>query len=240
MEIPTPLPNQNISSDIKEFEDFFDRQAGTCLKSKNDKNDNGSIHFCQQLFFTQEEQIKSQRDFIFFLRKELESKQRVIDNLLKTLTVSLHTQSSMRDKCYFSSQRQNFNFSQNKLEKLVSTINDNKETFNAQEELAGNDKETINPDEKTIKENIQTNVNINNCNEEGITNFDNNNTVLQVNVNKNKVTSKDTQQHQDKDNDQEKILSSQKGQNVSPNGKEISTKSPRKIKTHHLNVKGYT
>ena len=98
----------------------------------------------------------------------------------------------------------------------------------------------INTDEKTIKEDVQTNVNKNNCNEDAITNFDNNNTVLQVNVNKNKVTSKDTQQHQDKDNDQEKILSSQKGQNVSPNGKEISTKSPRKIKTHHLNVKGYT
>ena len=38
-----------------------------------------------------------------------ESKQRVIDNLLKTLTVCLHTQSSMRDGRYCSSQSQNFN-----------------------------------------------------------------------------------------------------------------------------------
>ena len=65
----TPLPNQNISGDIKEFEDFFDKQASTCLKSKNNKKDNVSIHVCQQLFFSHEEQIKSQREFIFFLQK---------------------------------------------------------------------------------------------------------------------------------------------------------------------------
>ena len=65
----TPLPNQNISGDIKELEDFFDRQAGKCLKSKNDKKDNISIHVCQQLFFSQEEQVKFQREFIFFFSK---------------------------------------------------------------------------------------------------------------------------------------------------------------------------
>ena len=59
LEMLTPLPNQNISDNIKELGDFFDRQAGTCLKSKNDKKDNASIHVCQQLFFSQEEQIKS-------------------------------------------------------------------------------------------------------------------------------------------------------------------------------------
>ena len=113
--------------------------------------DNVSIHVCQQLFYSQEEQIKSQREFIFFLRKELESKQRVIDNLLKTLTVCLHTQSSMRDERYFSSQSQKFNFTQNKLEKSVTKINDNRETFNAQKELASNHKQTINIDKKQLK-----------------------------------------------------------------------------------------
>ena len=67
LEMLTPFPNQNISGDIKELEDFFDRQAGTCLKYKNNKKDNVSIHVCQQLFFSQEEQIKFQREFIFFL-----------------------------------------------------------------------------------------------------------------------------------------------------------------------------
>ena len=67
LEMLTPLPNQNISGDIKELEDFFDRQASTCLKSKNNKKDNVSIHVCHQLFFRQEEQIKSEREFIFFL-----------------------------------------------------------------------------------------------------------------------------------------------------------------------------
>ena len=46
---------------------------------------------------------------------------------------------------------------------------------------------------------------------------DNNNTVLQVNVNNNESTSKDTPEYQNKDNDQEKISSSQKSQNASTN-----------------------
>ena len=50
LEMHTPLPNQNISGDIKELEDFFDRQASTCLKSKNNKKDNVSIRLCQQFF----------------------------------------------------------------------------------------------------------------------------------------------------------------------------------------------
>ena len=82
------------------------------------------------------QKIDWERDFIFFLRKELENKERIIENHLKTLTVCLHMQSSMRDERYFSSQSQKFNFTQNKLEKPVITISDNKETFNAQKELA--------------------------------------------------------------------------------------------------------
>ena len=57
----------------------------------------------------------------------------------------------MRDECYFSSQSQKFNFTENKLEKSVITINDSKETFNARKELASNDKETINIDEEQLK-----------------------------------------------------------------------------------------
>ena len=89
----------------------------------------------------------------------------------------------MRDERYFSSQSQKFNFTQNKLEKSVITINDNKETFTAHKVLTRNDKEMINIDEETIKDDIQTNVYKINCNEKTNTNFDNNNTVLQVNVN---------------------------------------------------------
>ena len=122
LEMLTPLSNQNISGNIKELKDFFNRQASTCLKSKNNKKDNDSIHVCQQLSFSQEEQIKSPKEFIFFLRKELENKQRVIENLLKTLIDCLHTQSSMRDERYFFSQSQKFNFTQNKLEKSLMTI----------------------------------------------------------------------------------------------------------------------
>ena len=115
---------------------------------------------------------------------------------------------------------------------LLETINDNKETFNTHKELASNDKETINIDEKTINYGIQTNANKNNCNEETVTNIDNNNTVLQENVDHNEIISKDTLEHQNRDNDQEKISSSQKIQNALPNEKETSTKKTRKIKTH--------
>ena len=107
----------------------------------------------------------------------------------------------MRDEHYLSSQSQKFNFTQNKFRKSILTINDNKGTFNAQKKLASNDKEAINIDEKIIKDDIQTNVNKNNCNEETVTNFDNNKTVFQVNVsNNNKITLKDTQGLQNKDN----------------------------------------
>ena len=74
------------------------------------------------------------------------------------MAVCLHTQPSMRDERYFPYKSQKFNFTQNKLEKSLITINDNKEIFNAHKELASNNKETINIDEETIKDDIQTNV----------------------------------------------------------------------------------
>ena len=66
--MPTPLPSKNISGDIEELEDFFDRQASTCLKPKNNNGNNVTIHVCQQLFFSQEEQTKSQREPISLKR----------------------------------------------------------------------------------------------------------------------------------------------------------------------------
>ena len=60
----------------------------------------------------------------------------------------------MHDKHYFSSQSQIFNSSQNNLVKSVITISNNKEAFNTHKERAGNDRETINIDEKTIIDDI--------------------------------------------------------------------------------------
>ena len=124
-------------------------------------------------------------------------------------------------------ESQKFNFTQNKLEKSVIAINDNKEIFNAHKKLASNNIDTIN--EKTIKDDIQTNVYKTNCNEETDTNFDNNNTVLQVNVNNNERTSNDKPEHQNKDNDQEKICTTV-SQNAPPNEKETSKKITKKNK----------
>ena len=69
-------------------------------------------------FLSLEEQTKSQGELKFFLQKELESKQRITDNFLKTLTICLHTQPSMREERYFSSQSQKFNFTQKQIRKI--------------------------------------------------------------------------------------------------------------------------
>ena len=120
----------------------------------------------------------------------------------------------MRDERYFSSQSQKFNSTENKLEKSVITINYSKETFNARKELASNDKETINIDEEQLKMIFkQTFIKLI-VTKKQIPIFDNNNTILQVNVNNN-------------DNDQEKICTTV-SQNAPPNEKETSKKITEK------------
>ena len=70
LEMLTPLPNKNISDDVKKLEDFFDRKANACLKPKNNYKNNVSIRAYKRLLFSQEVQIKFQREFIFFLQKD--------------------------------------------------------------------------------------------------------------------------------------------------------------------------
>ena len=78
LEIFTPLPNKNISGDENELDDFTHRHVSKYLISKSNNKNNVNIHVCQQLHFSQEEQIESQREYICFSRKELESKERVL------------------------------------------------------------------------------------------------------------------------------------------------------------------
>ena len=63
---------------------------------------------------------------------------------------------------------------------------------------------------KIINVDFQTNAIKNNYHEEAVSNIGNNNNVSQANVDTNKVTSKDTPEHQDKDNDQENIIKTKK------------------------------
>ena len=92
---------------------------------------------------------------------------------------------------------------------------------------------------KTIKDDIQTNVNKNNCNEETVTNFDNNN-VLQVNVNSNKITSRDTREHQIRITIKKKYHRAKNVQMHRRMKKKHLKRTPRKIKTHRHIVKGHT
>ena len=127
----------------------------------------------------------------------------------------------MHDERCFYSQGQKFNSARKNSANSVIKINENKD---------------IHIDVKTIiNDNIQTNVDKNNCQEESVTNIDNNNTILQVNVDNNETTPKHTLEHQnnDKDNDQEKIKnnnqekksSSQNLQNAPSNEKETLKKT---------------
>ena len=56
----------------------------------------------------QKEYIKFQNITIDHLSGELESKQKVIDNLLDTLKHCLHSQSTMHDEHYFSLEGKNY------------------------------------------------------------------------------------------------------------------------------------
>ena len=78
--------------------------------------------------------------------------------------------------------------------------------MNAYKELTSNDKETFIINVKTINVDFQPNTIKNNYHEEAVTNIGNNNNVSQANVDTNEVTSKDTLEHQNKDNDQENII----------------------------------
>ena len=125
----------------------------------------------------------------------------------------------MRDERYFSFQSQKFNFTRNKLGKTVITINDNKETFNTHKELASNDKETININEKTIKDDIRTKITKLVVTKKQIPILKIIIPFYGINVDNNESTSKYTLEHQNKDNDQEKVCTTV-SQNAAPNKKE--------------------
>ena len=79
-------------------------------------------------------------------------------------------------------------------------VSNNKKTFNKHKELASNDKEIINIGEKTVIDSIQTIFNKSNFDKETVTNIYNNNIVLEVNVDNNEINSKDTWDHENKNN----------------------------------------
>ena len=76
-----------------------------------------------------------------------------------------------------------------------------------------------------------------NCNEETVTNIDNNNTVLQVNFDNHEITSKGTSEQQNKDKDQENISLDQQSQNAQPIEKETCKKITNKNISSSANCK---
>ena len=89
------------------------------------KKDTRQYYICRQLNLQQNEQIKFQNITIDHLREDLESKEKVIENLLDPLKHCLHAQSTKYDERYFSLQDTNYKFDQ----KISIPINLHKEVI---------------------------------------------------------------------------------------------------------------
>ena len=140
-------------------------------------------------------------------------------------------------KSEIKQEKSEINFNQNKSQKSVITIKDNKKTFNIHKQLASNHKEWININEKTIKDDIQTNVDNSGYNKETVTNFGNNTTVLKVNLIIMKLLQKTHRNTKIRITIKKKFYRGRK--NAAMHEKETSKKIPRKFKIHHQIVKGY-
>ena len=103
-------PRKKSSKKNPDIRELFTDNKMDSLHKKDTRYDN--FHICHQLNLQQKEYIKFQNITIDHLRGELESKQKVIENLLDTLKHCLHSQSTKHDQRYFSLQDTNFKFDQ--------------------------------------------------------------------------------------------------------------------------------
>ena len=97
------------------------------LHKKDTRYDNFRI--CYQLNLQQKEYIKFHNITIDHLRGELESKQKVRENLLDTSRHCLHSQSPKHDESYLSLQDTNYKFDQKNISNSDIPINSHKEVI---------------------------------------------------------------------------------------------------------------
>ena len=76
----TPLKTSSNSLCFRDLENFIDSQVDFVLKKKPVEENN--LHICHQLFLSQKKQIACLEDTISHLKRELNCKQKVIDNLV--------------------------------------------------------------------------------------------------------------------------------------------------------------
>ena len=103
-------PRKKSSKKNPDIRELFTDNKMDSLHKKDTRYDN--FHICHQLNLQQKEYIKFQNITIEHLHGELESKQKVIENLLDTLNHCLHSQSSKHGEHSFSLQDANFKFDQ--------------------------------------------------------------------------------------------------------------------------------
>ena len=108
---------------VTELEVFIVKNANEIMIYKEGRNDNSYV----LLMPAQEKQLKMQSENIFNLRKEMDSKQKTIDKLLKNLAVCLHRESLIRDENIFLLQSSKINSNtQNFHQSKLSATKDNK------------------------------------------------------------------------------------------------------------------
>ena len=93
-------PRKKSSKKNPDIRELFTDNETDSLHKKDTRYDN--FHVCHQLNLQQKEYIKFQKVTIDHLRGELQSNQKVIENLLDALKHCLHSQSTKHDERYFS------------------------------------------------------------------------------------------------------------------------------------------
>ena len=108
---------------VTELEVFIVKNTNEIMIYKEGRNDNSYV----LLMPAQEKQLKMQSENIFNLRKEMDSKQKTIDKLLKNVAVCLHRESLIRDENIFLLQSSKINSNtQNFYQSKLSATKDNK------------------------------------------------------------------------------------------------------------------
>ena len=144
-------PRKKSSKKNHDIIELFTDNKMDSLHKKDTRYDN--FHICHQLNLQQREYIKFQNITIDHLPGELGSKQKVIENLLDTLSHCLHSQSTKHNERYLSLQDIHFKFDQkhinnsdipiNSYQEIIpinkESISDNYENSNTQK---GNQKST--------------------------------------------------------------------------------------------------
>ena len=154
---PTPYnintPFNRSNNDIAELEGFIDRH----MKSIITPEDVDDVTPHAQLIQCQKDHIELQKETIFYLRNELENKQKNIDKLLETLSGCLHQNSTLHDENILLSRNSKINSTTTKSCESSSLNTNNNTNVNVVVKDKYNDNVTVRKDKNLMLANNKTN-----------------------------------------------------------------------------------